>query len=80
MYTIYNDEMERRKKFLSEFQGHFLTCLFPGLGDLPPAFATQSPPLFDNYLPAVSTLKKSPLGRNLGFEILIFDSWTTAIS
>lgn len=39
---------------MAQFEGHFLNCLFPGLEDMPSNFATQSPPLFDNNLPAVS--------------------------
>lgn len=53
IHTIYSEEIEHRKKFKAQFDGHFLSCLFPGLEDMPPNFATQAPPLFDNNLPAV---------------------------
>ncbi|XP_065207804.1 RB1-inducible coiled-coil protein 1 isoform X2 [Planococcus citri] len=53
IFTIYSEETERRKKFMAQFEGHFLECLFPGLKDMPSNFATQSPPIFDNNLPAL---------------------------
>lgn len=51
MLTIHNEELARRKDFQSIFEGHFLNTLFPGMEDLPPAFATQAPPIFDSKLP-----------------------------
>lgn len=36
------------------FEGHFLNSLFPGMNDLPPPFATQEPPIFDNKLPKLT--------------------------
>lgn len=53
LLAIYNEEYEKRKDFLSQFEGHFLQSLFPGFEDNPPAFATQAPVPFDVNLPQV---------------------------
>lgn len=52
--TIYNEEVTRRKDFSSQFEGHFLNALFPGMGDVPPAFAIEAPPMFDAKLPGIT--------------------------
>lgn len=44
----------RRQDFGTIFDHHFLTTLFSGLDDMPPAFATQAPAIFDNHLPNLS--------------------------
>lgn len=54
LLTIHNEEVARRKEFQAQFEGHFLNSLFPGLGDLPPSFATQAPSLFDTSLPKIT--------------------------
>lgn len=54
LLTIYNDEVARRKEFQSQFEGHFLNSLFPGMGDMPPSYATQAPPVFDSGLPKLT--------------------------
>ncbi|CAH1183184.1 unnamed protein product [Phaedon cochleariae] len=54
LLTIHNDEVARRRQFQSQFDGHFLTSLFPGMDDLPPSFATQAPPTFDSALPRIA--------------------------
>lgn len=54
LLTIHNEEVARRKEFQSQFEGHFLTSLFPGMDDLPPSFATQAPSLFDTKLPKIT--------------------------
>ncbi|XP_057670017.1 RB1-inducible coiled-coil protein 1 isoform X2 [Diorhabda carinulata] len=54
LLAIYNEEVTRRKEFRSQFQGHFLNVLFPGMEDLPPNFATQAPPMFDMSLPPIT--------------------------
>lgn len=46
--------MTRRKDFQSQFDGHFLNALFPGMSDLPPSFATQAPSIFDSSLPIIT--------------------------
>ena len=53
LMSVHNEEVERRREFQENFAGHFLNSLFPGLEDSPPAFATQAPTMFDNYLPKV---------------------------
>ncbi|XP_017768494.1 PREDICTED: RB1-inducible coiled-coil protein 1 isoform X5 [Nicrophorus vespilloides] len=52
--TIHNEEVARRKEFQSMFEGHFLNALFPGMEDMPPTFATQTPSIFDSSLPKVT--------------------------
>ncbi|CAH1965748.1 unnamed protein product [Acanthoscelides obtectus] len=54
MLTIHNEEMTRRKDFQAQFEGHFLSALFPGMDDLPPSFATQPPSIFDSALPTIT--------------------------
>ncbi|XP_050438839.1 RB1-inducible coiled-coil protein 1 [Adelges cooleyi] len=51
MIARHSDEIAKRKNFHSQFEGHFLNPLFPGLEDMPPPFATQAPSIFDNNLP-----------------------------
>lgn len=53
MMSRHSDEIAKRKNFQSQFEGHFLTPLFPGLEDMPPPFATQAPQIFDHNLPKV---------------------------
>ncbi|KAL1124093.1 hypothetical protein AAG570_001863, partial [Ranatra chinensis] len=52
--AVHSEEVARRKHFQSQFEGHFLSTLFPGLEDSPPPFATQAPQLFDSNLPKLS--------------------------
>ncbi|XP_018567229.1 RB1-inducible coiled-coil protein 1 isoform X2 [Anoplophora glabripennis] len=54
LLTIHNEEVTRRKEFQAQFEGHFLTSLFPGMEDLPPSFATQAPSMFDSSLPKIT--------------------------
>lgn len=54
MMARHSDEIAKRKNFQSQFEGHFLSPLFPGLEDMPPPFATQAPPIFDYNLPKVN--------------------------
>ncbi|VEN38250.1 unnamed protein product [Callosobruchus maculatus] len=54
LLTIHNEEVTRRKEFQSQFDGHFLNALFPGMDDLPPSFATQAPSMFDTGLPKIT--------------------------
>ncbi|KAJ4442191.1 hypothetical protein ANN_12057 [Periplaneta americana] len=51
LLAVHNEEVARRKDFQSQFEGHFLNTLFPGMEDLPPPFATQAPSPFDLGLP-----------------------------
>lgn len=54
MLKIHDEEICRRQEFNSAFEGHFLRSLFPGMTELPPAFATQTPPTFDAQLPKLT--------------------------
>ncbi|XP_063376066.1 RB1-inducible coiled-coil protein 1 [Cydia fagiglandana] len=54
LIKIHEEEIIRRQDFNCLFEGHFLKSLFPGMTELPPAFATQSPPAFDARLPQVT--------------------------
>ncbi|XP_052834792.1 LOW QUALITY PROTEIN: RB1-inducible coiled-coil protein 1 [Drosophila gunungcola] len=51
---IHGEELRRRKEFNASFEGHFLNILFPGMGDMPPAFANEHPLSFDTRLPPLS--------------------------
>ncbi|XP_030375795.1 RB1-inducible coiled-coil protein 1 [Scaptodrosophila lebanonensis] len=48
---IHGEEIRRRLEFNANFDGHFLNILFPGMGDMPPAFANEHPLSFDTRLP-----------------------------
>lgn len=48
--------MARRQEFNALFEGHFLKSLFPGMGDMPPPFATDAPTLFDSRLPKLTEI------------------------
>lgn len=52
--SIHSEEMKRRQQFNINFEGHFLNILFPGLNDMPPAFANENPLIFDARLPNIS--------------------------
>lgn len=52
--AVHSEEVARRKNFHAQFDGHFLSSLFPGLEDMPPPFATQAPQVFDDSLPKLS--------------------------
>lgn len=54
LLKIHEEEVSRRQEFNTLFEGHFLKSLFPGMTELPPAFATQTPPVFDARLPKLS--------------------------
>ncbi|XP_017110233.2 RB1-inducible coiled-coil protein 1 [Drosophila bipectinata] len=51
---IHTEELRRRREFNERFEGHFLKILFPGMGDMPPAFANEHPLSFDTGLPPLS--------------------------
>ena len=50
---VYKQEVEHRRNYNAQIRSHFLRSLFPGIEDLPPAFATKNPRLFDDRLPTV---------------------------
>ncbi|KAI9579740.1 hypothetical protein GQX74_000528 [Glossina fuscipes] len=52
--TIHSEEMSRRNRFNANFEGHFLNILFPGMNDMPPAFANENPLIFDARLPNIT--------------------------
>lgn len=52
--TIHNEEVMRRHEFTAQFEGHFLSTLFPGMDDMPPSYAIQAPSIFDSSLPALN--------------------------
>ncbi|KAM3962789.1 LOW QUALITY PROTEIN: autophagy-related 17 [Aphomia sociella] len=54
LQKIHDEEVNRRQEFNAVFEGHFLNNLFPGMTELPPAFATQAPPPFDARLPQLT--------------------------
>ncbi|XP_055851819.1 RB1-inducible coiled-coil protein 1 isoform X2 [Episyrphus balteatus] len=49
--SIHSEEINRRRNFNASFEGHFLNILFPGMNDMPPAFANENPLIFDARLP-----------------------------
>ncbi|XP_017485725.1 PREDICTED: RB1-inducible coiled-coil protein 1 [Rhagoletis zephyria] len=51
---IHSEEIKRRQQFNANFDGHFLNILFPGMNDMPPAFANETPLLFDARLPNIT--------------------------
>ncbi|CAG5117847.1 unnamed protein product, partial [Candidula unifasciata] len=52
---MYLTETERRKQFTRKLGEHFLLdTLFKGFDDMPPSFATRTPPPFDTHLPEVT--------------------------
>ena len=62
---LYTKEVEHRKKFNSILENHFLMSLFHGIDDIPSAFATQPPTLFDQNLPKISLKDISRLQKLL---------------
>uniref|UniRef100_A0A1Q3F2E3 RB1-inducible coiled-coil protein 1 n=1 Tax=Culex tarsalis TaxID=7177 RepID=A0A1Q3F2E3_CULTA len=54
LMTIHNEEVMRRHEFTAQFEGHFLSTLFPGMDDMPPSYAIQAPSIFDSSLPALN--------------------------
>ncbi|XP_021922149.1 RB1-inducible coiled-coil protein 1 isoform X2 [Zootermopsis nevadensis] len=54
LLAVHNEEVARRREFQSQFEGHFMRNLFPGMEDLPPSFATQAPVPFDLDLPQIT--------------------------
>lgn len=54
LITIHNEEVMRRHEFTAQFEGHFLSTLFPGMDDMPPSYAIQAPSIFDSSLPALN--------------------------
>lgn len=52
--SIHSEEMKRRQEFNTNFEGHFLNILFPGMADMPPAFANENPLIFDARLPNIT--------------------------
>nr|XP_029724864.1 RB1-inducible coiled-coil protein 1 isoform X4 [Aedes albopictus] len=65
LMTIYNEEVMRRHDFASQFEGHFLSTLFPGMDDMPPTYAIQAPSIFDSSLPALTKQDLQELARFL---------------
>lgn len=52
--SIHSEEIKRRQLFNASFEGHFLNILFPGMNDMPPAFANENPLIFDARLPNIT--------------------------
>lgn len=65
LMTIYNEEVMRRHDFASQFEGHFLNTLFPGMDDMPPTYAIQAPSIFDSSLPVLTKQDLQELVRFL---------------
>lgn len=53
--TVYEAEMLTRRSFTPKLISHFLSTLFPGIGDRPPAFALHPPSSFDQQLPNLNS-------------------------
>lgn len=53
-YAVHENEMITRRSFTHKLNCHFLSTMFPGISDRPPAFAINSPPQFDQQLPQLS--------------------------
>lgn len=49
--TVHETEIFARRTFTPKLNCHFLSTMFPGISDRPPAFAINSPPQFDQQLP-----------------------------
>ncbi|XP_017848526.1 RB1-inducible coiled-coil protein 1 isoform X2 [Drosophila busckii] len=63
---IHGEELQRRQLFNANFDGHFLNILFPGMADMPPAFAQEHPELsFDTRLPQLSCADIELLSKQL---------------
>ncbi|CAH1390768.1 unnamed protein product [Nezara viridula] len=79
--AIYSEEVARRKNFHSQFEGHFLSSLFPGLEDMPPSFATQPPEPFDDCLPKLTVEDIETLKTQLPrLELLVSVPDTSSIT
>ncbi|XP_073941535.1 autophagy-related 17 isoform X2 [Choristoneura fumiferana] len=80
LIKIHEEEIIRRQDFNCLFEGHFLKSLFPGMTELPPAFATQSPPVFDAKLPQVTDDDVELISRTfpqLASDVPSYDMETT---
>ncbi|XP_018903400.1 uncharacterized protein Atg17 isoform X2 [Bemisia tabaci] len=77
LLAVHSEEIERRNNFQAEFEGHFLSSLFPGFEDQPPSFATQAPTLFDRNLPKLSIddmeQLRHDLPQNLAMSVTLPD-------
>ncbi|XP_055541305.1 RB1-inducible coiled-coil protein 1 isoform X2 [Wyeomyia smithii] len=65
LMTIHNEEVMRRHEFTSQFEGHFLSTLFPGMDDMPPSYGIQTPAIFDASLPGLNKQDLEELARFL---------------
>lgn len=65
LMSIHNDEVMRRHEFTSQFEGHFLSTLFPGMDDMPPSYGIQAPSIFDSSLPGLNKQDLEELARFL---------------
>ncbi|XP_045469962.1 RB1-inducible coiled-coil protein 1 isoform X2 [Harmonia axyridis] len=54
LHTLHNEEVSRRKEFISKYEDTFVKMLFPGLEDLPPSYGTKAPSYFDTSLPKLT--------------------------
>lgn len=52
--NLHEEEIALRMNYQSKLKKHFLSKMFPGMDDLPPAFATSSPKIFDEKLPEIT--------------------------
>lgn len=55
----------RRQEFSNNFEGHFLTSLFPGMDDMPPSYGTIAPTIFDSSLPPLTKEDIQALSNHL---------------
>ncbi|TRY75650.1 hypothetical protein TCAL_04589 [Tigriopus californicus] len=61
--SLHQEEVSLRRNFQSKLKKHFLSKMFPGMDDIPPAYATERPRRFDDRLPNI-TLKDVEKLRN----------------
>ena len=60
----YSEEMALRSNYQSKLKQHFLKKMFPGMEDVPPAFATVKPDPFDQRLPEITLADVEELRRD----------------
>ena len=60
---LHSEEMRAREVFDEKLAKHFLSTMFRGMGDYPPPFATEKPPVFDDKLPKLSLQVRRSIGH-----------------
>jgi RB1-inducible coiled-coil protein 1 len=52
--SLHKEEITLRTNYQAKIKKHFLSKMFPGMDDYPPAFANDCPEKFDNRLPDIT--------------------------